>query len=85
MLKINDSLRIRKYDSKNLVIEGLKTVKRRKGGETQKWVILGYYGELNQALEGIINKKLFDCVEKELQIKDILREIEEIKKEIQKK
>lgn len=82
MLQINDKLRIRKLDDKNLVIEELKTINSEKKGIHDEWRWCGYYGDLKTALSGVLNKQLFDSVEEELTIKTIIDKIDDAKYEI---
>lgn len=82
MLQINDKLRIIKFDERNLCIEQLKIVKSKKHGDNKQWLCVGYYGNLETALQGILNKKLFDCIDEELEIKDVLGKIEQARQEI---
>lgn len=82
MLQINDKLRIIKFDERNLCIEQLKIVKSKKYGDNKQWLCAGYYGNLETALQGILNKQLFDCVDEEIQIKDVLDKIQQVRQEI---
>lgn len=82
MLQINDKLRIVKLDERNLCIEQLKVVKSEKKGDYEQWFCVGYYGNLETALQGILNKQLFDCIDEEIQIKDVLSKIEQVRQEI---
>ena len=76
MIIINDKLRIRK-------LEEFKEVKLRKGGIENQWLRVGYYSNLKMALLGILDKKLFDSAEEEMALKDVIKKIDEAKKEIQ--
>lgn len=76
MIQINDKLRIRKLDDKNIVVEQLKTMKGKTKGLHDEWILFGYYGTLKSALKGCLNKQLFDTVNEELQLKDIVAKIE---------
>ena len=49
-----------------------------------KWCRNGYYGSLKMALCGVLEKELFDSVEEELALKDVINKIEEAKKQILK-
>ena len=84
MLQINDKLRIRRTDEKNLVIEEYsdKIVNPRTKEITsgQQWC--GYYGDLKAALNGVLKKELMDSVKEELQIKDIITRIEKVENDI---
>lgn len=84
MLQINDKLRIRRSDDKNLVIEEYndKIVNPRTKEITSGWQWCGYYGDLKTALNGVLKKELMDSVKEELQIKDIITRIEKVENDI---
>ena len=84
MLQINDKLRIRRTDEKNLVIEEYsdKIVNPRTKEITSGWQWCGYYGTLEAAFQGVLNKQLLDSVDEELEIKDVLGKIEQVRQEI---
>lgn len=77
MLQINEKLRIRKLDDKNLVIEELKTINSEKKGIHDEWRWCGYYGNLKTALSGVLKKLLFDGVEEELTIQNVINRIDD--------
>ena len=84
MLQINDKLRIRRTDDKNLVIEEYndKIVNPKTKEITSGWKWCGYYGDLKTALNGVLKKELMDSVKEELQIKDIITRIEKVENDI---
>lgn len=84
MLQINDKLRVRRIDDKNLVIEEYndKIVNPRTKEITSGWQWCGYYGTLEAAFQGVLNKQLLDSVDEELEIKDVLGKIEQVRQEI---
>ena len=84
MLQINDKLRIRRTDEKNLVIEEYsdKIVNPKTKEITSGWQWCGYYGTLEAAFQGVLNKQLLDSVDDELEIKDVLGKIEQARQEI---
>lgn len=84
MIYINDKLRIRKLDDgKNLQLEEYREGKdTHKGKTTAKWRWCGYYGDLKSALLGALTKQLFDSVENELTLKDVVSRIDEARAEI---
>ena len=82
MIQINNKLRIVKNDDKNLVIEELRTIESEKKGTHEEWCWCGYYGDLRSALNGVLKKKLFDTVEEELTITDLIAKIDSAKNEI---
>lgn len=84
MIQINDKLRIRKLDDKNLIIEEYndKIINPKTKEESSGWQWRGYYGDLKSALLGILKKELFDSSEENLQLKDIITKIEAIENNI---
>ena len=82
MLVVNNKYRVRKLDETNLVIEQLKIVSSETKGTREEWVWEGYYSSVEGALNSIFKKQLFDSVEQELEIKDILKVMKEIEKNI---
>ena len=76
MIQINNKLRIRKLDDKNIVVEQLKTIDGKTKGLHDEWILFGYYGTLKSALKGCLDKQLFDTVNEGLQLKDIITKIE---------
>lgn len=84
MLQINDKLRIRRTDEKNLVIEEYsdKIVNPRTKEITSGWQWCGYYSTLDAAFQGVLNKQLLDSVDDELEIKNVLGKIEQVRQEI---
>lgn len=84
MLIINNKLRIRKLDETNLVMEKLKIVSSEVKGTREEWVFEGYYGSLEWALSSVLKKELFDSLEEEVEIKDLLKVIEKTSQDIRK-
>ena len=83
MIYINDKLRIKKLDDRNLQLEEYREGKdTHKGKATTKWRLCGYYGDLKSALLGALTKQLFDSAENELTLKDIISRIDEARAEI---
>lgn len=79
MLQINDKLRVRRIDDKNLALEELKNVTSKKSQTTNKqWCWCGWYGDLRTALLGALHKQLFDSAEEELEIKGLIERIEKV-------
>lgn len=79
MIQINNKLRIRRADDRNLVIEEFRDVTDPKAKTTNKqWCWCGWYGDLKTALLGVLHKQLFDSAEEELQIKDLIERIEKV-------
>lgn len=83
MLQITENLRIVRHDDKNIVVEYLDTVTGRKDGDIRKeWHIYGYYGKLEQAVLGALDKQLFDSIDEEQTLQDIVARIERARTEI---
>lgn len=85
MIYINDKLRIRKLDDRNLQLEEYRKPSEKSGTikeNTEKWRWCGYYGDLKSALLGALTKQLFDSAENELTLKDIISRIDEARAEI---
>lgn len=82
MLVINNKYRVRKLDDSNLVIEQLKIVSSETKGTREEWVWEGYYSSVEGALNSILRKQLFDSVEQEIEIKDVLKIMKETEQNI---
>ena len=82
MLVINNKYRVRKLDDSNLVIEQLKIVSSETKGTREEWVWEGYYSSVEGALNSILRKQLFDSIEQEVEIKDILKIMKETEQNI---
>lgn len=84
MLQINNKLRIRRLDDKNIIIEELndnivnKHTKEVRAG----WQWCGYYGTLESALKEILSKQLLNSVDDEITLKEVLDKIEQVRQEI---
>ena len=83
MIQINNNIRIVRRDDKNLAIEKYDLVTNSKTNESHyEWRWVGYYGDVKSALLGVLKHSLLDSAEEELTIKDIVRKIEQVEKEI---
>lgn len=83
MIYVNDKLRISKVDDNCLQIEVLKeTISKKTKEKTMKWQWAGYYGDLTNAFIGILRKHLFNLVEEEVNLKDIISRIKTIESNI---
>ena len=85
MIYINEKLRIRKIDDRNLQLEEYRKPNEKSGTikeDTEKWRWCGYYGDLKSALLGALTKQLFDSVENELTLKDVISRIDEARADI---
>lgn len=83
MIYINEKLRISKCDNLNLQIEEYrKGINPKTKEESWSWKWCGYYGDLKTALLGVLKYKLFDCVDEELDLQEVLGKIEEARQSI---
>ena len=82
MLQINDKLRIIKPDKNNIVIEELRLVTSKKNGTREEWCWCGYFGSVKAALTAALDKITFDSLEQELEIKDLIKIIDNAKQTI---
>ena len=56
MLYINKGLRVRRYDDLNIIIERkAKRTNKETGKGTMIWKVLGYYGNLASAMQGLFD------------------------------
>ena len=84
MIYINSTLRIRRLDPRNLQLEEYREAEdcnltKQKG---HKWFLCGYYGDLKSALLGALSKRLFDCAQNEMTIKEVISKIDEARADI---
>lgn len=85
MFYIDEKTRIRKVDEYSLMLEIKREVKNKKTDMVStKWMFGGYYGSLRGALTGALSKKLFDTVEGDGTIKNIIKRIDDAEKQILK-
>ena len=78
MLYINKGLRVRRYDDLNIIIERkAKRTNKKTGKGTMIWKVLGYYGNLASAMQG-----LFDYMTTEEMDKN-MHSLESLKKSIE--
>ena len=84
MIYINDKLRIRRLDTRSLQLEEYREAEdcNLTKQKEPKWRWCGYYGDLKSALLGALTKQLFDSVENELTLKDVISKIDEARAEI---
>lgn len=85
MIQINDKLRIKKLDNFNLIaIEELQITESKKLGEHKEWCLSGYYGNLKDAIIGVLNKQLFNLADKdeEVELKQIIYKLESFENQI---
>ncbi len=85
MIYINNTLRIRRLDDRNLQLEEYRKPSEKSGTikeNTEKWRWCGYYGDLKSALLGALSKQLFDSTQNEMTIKEVIAKIDEARAEI---
>lgn len=89
MLNITDKIRIRKMDSRNVVVEIYVETKLRKGGTGHKWKLYGFYSSVAHALKGALNACLdYDLFYGDERVKNLdtaLNELDNFKKELANK
>lgn len=82
MLQIGDTVRISKYDERNLQIEELREITNPRTKETRlDWAWDGYYPDIKSALKGVIHKYAFLAIEAQGTL-DRLNELEELIKNL---
>ena len=82
-LKINETIRLRKLDQFNVILEELEEVQKKETGEIKKeWQLKGYYGKIEDSLVRIFEKRLFDSIGQGLTLKKLATTIENAKKDI---
>ena len=90
MLYINKGLRVRRYDDLNIIIERkAKRTNKETGKGTMIWKVLGYYGNLASAMQGLfdymtteeMNKNMHSLESLKKSIENIGKKLVEIKRE----
>ena len=90
MLYINKGLRVRRYDDLNIIIERkAKRTNKETGKGTMIWKVLGYYGNLASAMQGLfdymtteeMNKNMHSLGSLKKSIENIGNKLAEIKRE----
>lgn len=84
MIQINEKVRIRRLDERNLQLEEYrKIVNPKTKDERYDWVWLGYYGDLRSALNGVVKHCSTILIDEDLKnCKEVIKRLEEIKNEI---
>ena len=85
MIYINDHLRIKVLDARNLQLEEYREPdpeNQKRKDDKPKWFLCGYYGDLKSALLGALSKRLFDCAQNEMTIKEVIPKIDEARADI---
>lgn len=82
MLQINEKLRIIGFDANNIVLEELRLVTSEEKGTREEWCWCGYYGSVKAALISALDKITSDSLEQELEIKDLIKIIDNAKETI---
>lgn len=81
-MKINEKTRIIRKDAHCLELQELRQVKNSAGEIKDRWAFVGYYGHVESALLGALDKRLFDSVKNQSDIEQMFEEIKEAKAEI---
>ena len=90
MLYINKGLRVRRYDDLNIIIERkTKRTNKETGKGTMIWKVLGYYGNLASAMQGLFDYMTTEEMDKNMHsleslkksIESIANKLAEIKRE----
>ena len=90
MLYINKGLRVRRYDDLNIIIERkAKRTNKETGKGTMIWKVLGYYGNLASAMQGLFDYMTTEEMDKNMHsleslktsIENIGNKLAEIKRE----
>lgn len=80
MLYINKGLRVRRYDDLNIIIEKkAKRTNKETGKGTMIWKVLGYYGNLASAMQGLFDYMTTEEMDKNMHsLKSLKKSIENI-------
>lgn len=85
MIYINEKLRIKKLDDRNLELEEYrKVVNPKTKEEVLSWKWCGYYGDLKSACLGALSKIMFDYAEEEITLKEVVAKIEVAREQVEK-
>ena len=85
MIYINEKLRIKKLDERNLQLEEYRLIINPKTKEEIfAWKWCGYYGDLKSACLGALSKIMFDYVEEEATLKEVLAKIDLAREQVVK-
>ena len=79
MIYIDEKTRISTIDERCVQLEKLKTISPKNSEPYDKWMWVGYYGTVEQALVGALSKRLFEAAQTEHTLETLLSYIREIK------
>lgn len=84
MLYINKGLRVRRYDDFNIIIERKAKRKNKETGKgTMIWKVLGYYGNLSSAMQGLFDYMTTEEMDKNMHsLESLKKSIENIGKKL---
>ena len=85
MIYIDNKTRISVIDDRCVQIEKLKLVTPKGKDEKnpyEKWVWVGYYGTVEQALVGALSKRLFEVAETEQTLETLISYIKNLKEDL---
>lgn len=84
MLYINKGLRVRRYDDFNIIIERkAKRTNKETGKGTMIWKVLGYYGSLASAMQGLFDYMTTEEMDKNMHsLESLKKSIENIGKKL---
>ena len=79
MLQITDTIRIRKFDERNLVTERYEKFQKKDGTWAWEWRVHGYHSTLEGAVRSLFRKETLDAVgdEETVDLKLLLQRIED--------
>lgn len=89
-LNLTPNFRVFRCDDRNLEVEEFRTVVARRGKhvkeskrETEKWVSIGYYSTLPQAVNGVLTECANSLtVSEKMELKDVLSELQGLTSEL---
>lgn len=86
MLYINKGLRVRRYDDLNIIIERkAKRTNKETGKGTMIWKVLGYYGNLASAMQGLFDYMTTEEMDKNMHsLESLKKSIENIGNKLEK-
>ena len=85
MIQINDKIRIKRLDDKNLQLETLEPVNKKDGTVANEWKWNGYYGDLKSAIGGVLKHCLMELADEDIKtLSELIERIDNIDKELKK-
>ena len=80
---VNDTLRLRKIDPLNMVLEKLGTTYNPRTQVTKEtWQFKGYFADYRSAFIAILKQELFDSVDEHFKLEDIVEQMRFIEEEV---